>query len=129
MRPQGLIEILFRTHKLLWYATDPIRTSAYALVRSCRYTTVVAADGARVGSSVVVLEARRWSKVQCSEGSRFAEQMTTTSISRISNDEERDTYGLGIGARSSNEEARGMWAGTLGEYGLKPPRGLPERPA
>ena len=25
------------------------------------------------------------------------------------------TYGLGIGARSSNEEARGMWAWTLGE--------------
>ena len=73
LRLQGFVEVLLRAHKLLGNATDPIRTGAYALVRPRRHTAVVAADRARVGGGVAVLEARRWGKVQCGEGPRLAE--------------------------------------------------------
>lgn len=39
------------------------------------------------------------------------------------------TYGLGITERSSNEDAKGRCAGTMGENGRIPPRGLSGRPA
>ena len=42
---------------------------------------MVAANGARVRTTIVVLEARRWGKVQRSKGSRLAEQMPKIFIS------------------------------------------------
>lgn len=39
------------------------------------------------------------------------------------------TYGLGMTERSSNEDAKGRCAGTRGEKGRIPPRGLSGRPA
>lgn len=73
LRLQSFVEILFRAHKLLWYATDTICTSAYALVCPCRYTAMVAADGAGVGGGLVVPKARRRGEVERGEGTRIAE--------------------------------------------------------
>ena len=39
------------------------------------------------------------------------------------------TYGLGITARSWNDDTSGVEAGSVGEYGSMPPRGLAGRPA
>ena len=53
----------------------------------------------------------------------------TVSFKYVKRKRKRDTYGLGMTARSSYDDTSGECAGTAGLYGRRPPCGVPGRPA
>lgn len=113
IRAQAAHHVILGTNHIGWQAADPVVTHADIIHVSVRNTSPVTADATRITASILVLEPRWRSKVQTSVSSRFTQGMAKRSkVSKRSSEgqeeKQRITYALGITARSSNDDIKGV---------------------
>lgn len=113
----------------MWNSADAIGSLANGTELCRGDSAAVAADTTGIAHVLGVSELSGSRKVQGSECSRFSEHMPIFMLERFLSTDEDATYGLGIGASSSNALTVGAYAGTIGEYGRLSPRGLSDLPA
>jgi len=91
--------------------------------------TAIASDATGVAHAIRIPNPLGRCKVQRRERARLSKHVSILILAFSFHDWKDLTYGLGIGASSSNALTIGANDGTAGEYGRLSPNGLSDRPA
>lgn len=119
-------EVVLGAHNILRYTANAVGARAQAVKLHGVHVAAAGADAGCVAAGICVLEARLGREVEGCKGAGVAEHVSVSLLAEMSfgGGLGGETHGLGMRARSSNDDASGVCALTTGEYCLWPPSGL-----
>jgi hypothetical protein len=116
LRPKCVGQFVSRARYLFWNATNTVCTCTNVVHMHCRHGGPVTSNATGVAGARSMVDSRQCCKIKSGKSTRLSQCMPRIDVNKPPPRRwNGSTYGLGMGASSSNDDTKGIWAGTAGE--------------
>jgi hypothetical protein len=124
--PKCVGQFVFRARYLFWNATNTVCTCTNIVHMHGRHGSSVAPNATGVAGARSMLDSGQYCKIKSGKSTRLSQRVPRDRRQYIYYHQKmggeggrgggrENTHGLGMVASSSNDDAKGLWAGTAGE--------------